>query len=185
MIVITSDHGEQFHDHGLWRHSNSMYQQLLHVPLLIKYPGQKAGSVVDAPVATIDIMPTILRTLGRDCQACEGRALQDVGTAGFDAPLFAYLMGRTDVRPVLRAIVANGWKLIRVQKPGVTTEELYHLESDPSEERDRRAAEPEIAAQLGHLIDTYELKAGPTPLPDTITLGVAETERLKALGYVQ
>src|SRR5439155_252101 len=100
LIIVTADHGEQFYDHGLWRHSNSLYQALLHVPLLVKYPNQHTPAVVDEPVASIDIMPTILRALGQGCPTCEGHPLQDAGRGSAPAR-FAYLMGHDEVRPVI------------------------------------------------------------------------------------
>jgi arylsulfatase len=184
LIVITADHGEQFQDHGLWRHSNSLYQQLLHVPLLIKYPGQKDGRTVTDWVATFDIMPTILRELGLPCTSCEGHALQDLVPGG-SRPILSYLMEREEVRPELRGIVMDGWKLIRASRNGVETEELYHVDADPADAHDLRQAHPEIAVRLSQALEAYELAAGPPPSPDSLTLPASEVGRLKALGYVQ
>jgi arylsulfatase len=185
LIVITADHGEQFYDHELWRHSNSLYQQLLHVPLIVKYPGQQRGEVVRDRVDTIDVLPTIMRALGDDCRSCEGRALQSVGTTPA-RPSYAYLMAHHEVRPVLRSVLSDGWKLIFAeQKDGKVTEELYDVAADPQEGEDQRLARADIASRLARLLETYEAEAGPTPAADTIELGPAETQRLRALGYVQ
>jgi arylsulfatase A-like enzyme len=184
MIIVTSDHGEQFQDHGLWRHSNSLYQQLLHVPLIVKYPGQKEGEIVTDWVATFDIMPTILRQLGLPCADCEGQALQDL-VPGSSRPILAYLMDREEVRPVLRGIVVDGWKYIHSTRKGVETEELYHVDTDPVDAHDQRQAHPEIAARLAQALASYEAAAGPPPVADSLTLPADEVGRLKALGYVQ
>jgi arylsulfatase len=186
LIIVTSDHGEQFAEHGLWRHSNSLYQQLLHVPLMVKYPGQRTGRVVDGSVSTIDVMPTVLRTLDAPCPTCEGRPLQDA-QAGVDATraIFSYLMDHDEVRPVMRGVVADGWKLVREEKHDGTTEQLFHLTDDPEDQNDVRASHPEVATRLAGLISDYEAAAGPAPTADSITLKPAELERLRALGYVQ
>jgi arylsulfatase A-like enzyme len=63
LIVITSDHGEEFLCHGSLGHGNSLYQELIHVPLIIKLPPSYKKpiiSVIDEPASIIDIMPTIL-----------------------------------------------------------------------------------------------------------------------------
>jgi len=184
LIIVTADHGEQFYDHGLWRHSNSLYQALLHVPLLVKYPNQHAPAVVSEPVASIDIMPTILRALGQDCPGCEGHPLQEAGRTS-NAPRFAYLMGHDDVRPVIRSVTADGWKLILADKEGLPHEQLFRLETDPKELDDQRAAHPEVATRLASLLNKYEAAAGPTVSSQSIKLNAAETQRLRALGYVQ
>ena len=184
LIIVTADHGEQFYDHGLWRHSNSLYQALLHVPLLVKYPNQHAPNVVDEPVASIDIMPTILRALGQGCPTCEGHPLQEAGRASAP-PRFAYLMGHNEVKPVIRCVVAEGWKLILADKEGLPREQLFRLDADPTEANDQRAAHPEVATRLAALLDGYEAAAGPTVSSESIKLQPAETQRLRALGYVQ
>ena len=184
LIVVTADHGEQFYDHGLWRHSNSLYQALLHVPLLVKYPNQHTASVVNDPVASFDIMPTILRVLGEGCPTCEGHPLQEAGKTSAP-PRFAYLMGHDDVKPVIRSVVADGWKLILADKQGLPPRQLFRLDTDPNETDDQLVAHPEVATRLASLIDRYEATAGPTVSSETIKLAPAETQRLRALGYVQ
>jgi arylsulfatase A-like enzyme len=183
LIIITSDHGEQFQEHGLWRHSNSLYQQLLHVPLIVKYPRQRSAVMVNRTVATIDIVPTILRVLGGQCTDCEGQPLQDAQTAQA-RPVFAYVMDRDNVRPIMRSVVDGGWKLIQRLDGAAMREELYRLDGDPKETRDLRAAHPEVAARLQHLLQRYETAAGPAPEADRIAIDESDIELLQALGYV-
>ena len=184
LIIITSDHGEQFDEHGLWRHSNSLYQALLHVPLLIKYPRQRQGVVVDDWVATVDIVPTIMHEVGGSCDGCDGRPLQDLVRGG-ERPIFAYTMARDVVRPVMRSVVAGGWKLIQVERHGVMREELFHVASDPRELHDVGRQHPDIVAGLRRTLESYEATAAPAPTPEVITIQGADAERLKALGYIQ
>jgi arylsulfatase A-like enzyme len=66
MIVITADHGEEFWDHGSVGHGHSVYDELLHVPLVVKVPGitQQTTAVTDA-VGLVDVLPTVLDVLGQ------------------------------------------------------------------------------------------------------------------------
>ncbi|HJQ35783.1 MAG TPA: sulfatase [Thermoanaerobaculia bacterium] len=65
LIIFTSDHGEEFFDHGGWGHGHSLYRELLHVPLIVKFPGnQHAGTVVETNVQHVDIVPTVLQAAG-------------------------------------------------------------------------------------------------------------------------
>ncbi|MEJ2480642.1 MAG: sulfatase-like hydrolase/transferase, partial [Acidihalobacter sp.] len=65
LLVITSDHGEQFGEHGKWVHANSLYEEVLRVPLYMRYDGIiPAGIVLDNPVQNFDLMPTILEWAG-------------------------------------------------------------------------------------------------------------------------
>jgi arylsulfatase A-like enzyme len=63
VIVIVADHGEQFGEHSLAGHSNSVYEQLLHVPLIVRLPGEKPGRISE-PVSTADLYATLLRAVG-------------------------------------------------------------------------------------------------------------------------
>ncbi len=185
LIIVTADHGEQFQDHGLWRHSNSMYQQLLHVPLMVKYPGQREGRVVEDQVAAIDIVPTVLRTLGAPCATCEGRALQDAAGGDLGRPFFSYFMDHEEVRPTMRSVLEDGWKLVRMEKNGAEREELFNVDMDPFDVNDLRESRPDVALRLARALTDYEATAGPAPAADSIKLKPAELERLRALGYVQ
>jgi len=129
-------------------------------------------------------MPTVLRELGEGCPSCEGRALQTVG-AGDPPPLFTYLMGKEELRPMIRSVTAHGWKLIQTRKPHDASDRLFNVDRDPEEAVDELVQHNDIAAYLAGLLDTYEAKAGPTLVAQAINLKPAETERLRALGYVQ
>jgi arylsulfatase len=185
MIIITSDHGEHFGEHGLWHHGSSVYQPLLHVPLVVKYPGQQDGRVIHHRVASIDLVPSILRLLGRECATCEGRPLTEAGTDGEHA-LFAYKMNSRGTRPLFQAVVAGGWKLTRAHlENGIIRDELFHLDIDPDEKNDLLASHAEIAHRLETMLEDYESSVGMTPSGIDIAPDPADVERLRALGYVE
>ena len=62
-FVITSDHGEEFGERGSWGHAHTLYAEQLHIPLIMSGPGLSA-QVIDTPVGTQDIAPTLLRWAG-------------------------------------------------------------------------------------------------------------------------
>jgi arylsulfatase A-like enzyme len=65
LVIVTSDHGESFREHGLVTHGTSLYRELIHVPLVIWWPGHvPAGQKIDRPVSTASLPATILDLLG-------------------------------------------------------------------------------------------------------------------------
>jgi len=81
MIVFVSDHGEEFLDHGDWVHGHALYDELVRVPLVVKYPrNRNAGRRVESQVQLLDVLPTILKSQGLpvpDPPAIAGRPLDE------------------------------------------------------------------------------------------------------------
>lgn len=76
LIVMVSDHGEEFHEHGLWRHGRTLYEEQLEVPLVMHLPGgEKRGQRVSAQVAHIDMFSTLLEIAGAAVPDNDGRSL--------------------------------------------------------------------------------------------------------------
>lgn len=76
LIVVLSDHGEEFHEHGLWRHGRTLYEEQLEVPLVMRLPGgEKKGERISAQVAHIDIFSTLLTIAGVPVPSNDGRSL--------------------------------------------------------------------------------------------------------------
>jgi arylsulfatase A-like enzyme len=80
LIIFVSDHGEQFHEHGGMFHGHSIYNEEVHVPLIVKFPGGRySGRQCSAAVSQVDILPTILDYLGIDMPAgIDGISLLDL-----------------------------------------------------------------------------------------------------------
>ncbi len=134
MVVMTTDHGEMLGDHRIIFKGPVHYEGLLRVPLIVRGPDVAAGAVVDDPVGTIDLAPTMLRAAGVDVpDHMEGEPLFDLdGTPtrrehvltedDFDAVL----------RVPLRTITTERHKLTAyLDAPGQG--ELYDLVEDPGE----------------------------------------------------
>jgi len=160
-VVVTSDHGDMFGEHGLWAHGNSVYEEVVRIPLLVRYPGvTAAGLTVDAPAQNIDIMPALLEWAGAApvagldgvslASAAAGRpvASHDVFSevdGVRDAGNWAYWLAPRDT---LHSIRRGEYKFIH-HVGHETADELYRLgPASPYEQQNVIAAEPQVAAQL-------------------------------------
>jgi arylsulfatase A-like enzyme/HEAT repeat protein len=131
VVLITADHGEEFHDHGGVYHGSSLYDEQVRVPLILLAPSLPAARIA-APVESIDIAPTLLGLLGIQVPASmRGRDLRALAT-GSDpdrGPVFSAVIHK-------KMVVRWPYKLIADLRFGLF--ELYDLERDPRE-RDNRA----------------------------------------------
>jgi len=111
IVVVTSDHGEEFQEHGSWGHGHSVYQELLGVPLMFRWTGViPAGLRVGPVVSTIDIGPTVLEATGVPIpEQFEGRSL--LGFMRGDWPTGPYV-AFSDFLDHRRVIRGGDWKLI-------------------------------------------------------------------------
>ena len=147
-IVITADHGEEFWDHGEFFHGQSLYDELLHVPLIVHVPGiVPAGTVVERPVRMIDLAPSLLEWAGLPRPATfEGRPLSQILAAAND-PGDALIATATQAQfPTRYAIRVGGLKLIESLDTG--NRELFDVTNDPDEKRNLAAERPDDLAKL-------------------------------------
>jgi len=158
IVIVTSDHGEQFGEHGLFDHANSLYRAVLHVPLVISYPGTvPAGLRVEAPVSLVDLASTVLDLTGTADGApapLPGRTLASHwgGTpSATGTPVFAEVSKGINTAPWLpvsrgrmTSVLMNGWHYVR---NGDGTEELYDFAHDPAE-AENRATDTSVAGAL-------------------------------------
>jgi len=187
LIVVTADHGEAFGEHNLAAHGVSTYQDQVHVPLLIKYPGRSHARVVTTPVSHIDILPTVLDTLGFPIPAhLPGRSLRNFETAE-ERSLFSESFPTkpdTDVNPRLnrteRAIRYGIYKLILSDKG---KHEFFNIADDPQELHPLAAGvipqAQEMESNLRAMIRLIPRQIVPPPA------GAEQLKTLKGLGYVR
>ena len=186
LVIVVSDHGEELMEHGGIGHRwlASVSQELIHVPLLIKFPGNAgAGRVIDAPVSLVDIVPTIRAALGQPpLEELPGVDLAQM--LGRGAPeereLFCELV---EPGVKIHCAVAYPWKLVLSEAGGAAR--LYDLSRDPGEETDLAAARPEIVGRLTAALAVSSGKDGPLwPKPGSASLSADELTRLRGLGYL-
>ncbi len=184
MIIITSDHGEALGERNLLGHGTSVYQDQVHVPLLIKYPDRREPDVVTQPVSLVDLMPTVLSAVGLETPAgVQGEPLQRLGDPA-ERPVFSESFAHRGYKGrferVERAIVAKCAKLV-VSTRG--RPELYDLADDPGETRNLfREGEPRARDLMTRL--TEWVRAIPPLGKEAPQLDLDTLRRLKALGYV-
>jgi arylsulfatase A-like enzyme len=153
IIIFTSDHGEQFGEHGLRGHGNSLYRQLLQVPLVIWYaPGVPAGTRVEPTASLNRLAATVLELAGLEPGPRNiGPSLVPLWRVPADtAPdplIYAENRGYTFIQSVIRGDL----HYIRDAKH---RDRLFDLETDPREERDLAAARPEAVSEFRTLADS-------------------------------
>ncbi|MEM1029283.1 MAG: sulfatase [Myxococcota bacterium] len=134
-VIVSSDHGEAFGEHDMWKHAFALWEVLTHVPLIIKVPGGKAQRI-DARRSQLDLAPTILDLLEvpiPDGQFVGKSMVPELRGAEPDnrEPILLDLPPDT-YNPPTRAAIAGDFKLI--DDPGPKYK-LYHLTKDPGETR--------------------------------------------------
>ncbi len=196
LVIVTSDHGEAFYEHGRFLHTKMLYEEFLRVPLVVKWPTSADGflPVVDAPVSLIDLAPTLVDGLAIEDERAryQGRSL--LPPARGEPPptrvVYAYTSGETnpdwDPKPQY-AVRAGDFKLIRDDRYDRIA--LHRLSTDPGETEDLSLREGFYAAWLTQVL--RQTQAHNTGL--LLALGGAATEdldaetvrRLRALGYLR
>ncbi len=171
IVALVSDHGEEFMEHGAIDHGYSIYQEQLHVPFMIHFPGQKSRVDVSAPVRTIDLFPTIFDALGYDqLPDVDGKSLLPYlrGEAS-DPP--GPLLAESDYRLYvhLRALRKGDYKLILDLGDGSV--ELFDVVKDPGETKNLAADDKKRAYEMEQELRGELLKWQADP---TVYLGRAE-----------
>ncbi len=202
MIIITSDHGDEIFDHGGWQHSHTLYNELIRVPLIVKFPFQKfKGKRVSKNVRLIDIAPTILDVLGIDINKypMDGGSLIPIlrGKEKKERECFSEIYYSPD-RPHIPqriSLVYGDYKLIVNQiipelekffdypTPPLHPFEFYNLKNDPYEKNNLYSEDNQTAKLMLEMIKEYKKKTPPKVEKGTIDEELKE--KLKALGYIE
>lgn len=182
LIIIVGDHGESLGEHAEKTHGIFLYDATVHVPLILKLPGQEhAGTVVKRQVRTIDILPTVLDLVSiRGHDRFDGESLRrsiltkEIG----ERPVF----GETDY-PVhfgwapIRSIRKNGFKFIEAPRP-----ELFNVAADPNELDNIYEVRPATARTLHEILAAEPVVS---VLKRTRRMDQQSIGQLRALGYLE
>ena len=190
LIVLTADHGEEFEDHGRWQHGLTLYQEQLHVPLVVKQPANlKAGQRRTEMVSLTDVAPTLLEAVGINPPATmTGRSLRpwrnQKELAQLNRPAFADLAREPQWRSV-NAVILDDTKLIQnhtydLPRP---SRELYDLGTDPDENLNLETARSVISGFLETLI--RQAAAVEQHEAPAARLSAEDEDMLRALGYLE
>ncbi len=180
LVVVISDHGEEFGEHGGLGHGKTLYREVLDVPWILRLPGLTAGRRIATPAAHLDVMPTILGALGIPAGA-DLRGIDRLAPEPRTNPLFAALEyeGRQG-----GSVRLGNWHLVEPwsRKFG-RAPKLFDLLSDPGETRDLAHEKPVRAGYLRMLLRAEQL-AERKRFSVSAPLGAEERKALEALGYL-
>ena len=185
IIIVTSDHGDEFFEHGHKGHRVNLYNSTLQIPLIVRFPQARwGGERVSVPVSLVDLVPTLLAWLSVDPPTViNGRSLiplLDPQTGDATRVVFADLVSEQ------KTMISGNWKLL-VGPRGADATELYDLAEDPNERNDRSLDEPERTEDM---VDTLQLwlalaqKQGRGRDRETIEYDDETRQVLESLGYI-
>jgi arylsulfatase A-like enzyme len=187
LFVITSDHGEEFQEHGGLLHGRTQYQEVMRVPLILAGPGLPAGAVVSQAVHGVDVAPTLLACLGvesgveRDgidlSPAWQGQVLP--ARTLFGEADHNNLVDGKEVNDTKKMVRSGLEKLLYDTHTGRT--ELYDLSSDPREHQDLAVARAQRATELRAELERF--LAGAVRAERIAPPTAEEQSLLDALGY--
>ena len=197
LIVVTADHGEGFYEHGFWQHSEVIYGEVSHIPLIVKWPGNSPQGRVDQVVDQLHIFPTILEAAALPTPhdrtglaavvssgSSSGSALTEITWEGNErrgaAMKVAVRKGPMKYVATFEGDVSDPEFVSRLVK-----EELYDLSADRGETNDlfgREDAEALRSEVRSFLEDVRRLRAGDGS--GAIVLDEEMRDRLRALGYL-
>lgn len=193
VVVVTADHGDEFFEQGQYGHGNLPYEQLVQIPLIIRFPDDtEAGTVIDQMVRSIDILPTVFEYAGVSptesmVERMDGRSLVPLLRYEESDPGIKHAVTEKRVRDTddfRIAIRTEHWKYI--YDGTIKKTKLYDLDADPDEVEDVSAEESSVADQFRGLLQNRFERIRATSegidVPNFET-EVGVEERLRALGY--
>ncbi|HVS17220.1 MAG TPA: sulfatase [Planctomycetota bacterium] len=182
VVVLTSDHGEEFLEHGTLKHGYQLFEESLRVPLVLRVPGATPRREAQAVAQHIDLAPTLLELVGLPVPSVfQGRSLVPLVRG---EPLEeTVVVSATAWRGIDLVCARKGrWKLIVDRADG--SEQLFDLVEDPGETRDLLHGQEAIAGMLRAAIERAETPPAGVTLSGLEGQGDPDAERaLKALGY--
>jgi len=188
IIIVTSDHGEGFKEHGRLRHGYKPYIELVHVPLIMKGPGIPRNRTYENSIQHIDIVPTVLEILNiRQRKEMQGKSLLALMKNCENKEDFkTYSFGRARKKPQIRfsmSLRTKEWTYIMNQR---RPDELYNRIDDPKEQKNLIKKRPFIAQKLKkELGDFIALTSeGKPQVAEKVRIDEELKEQLKSLGYL-
>jgi arylsulfatase A-like enzyme len=186
LIVLVADHGEEFLERGWLGHTRTLYDELVRVPLIVRWPGgDAAGSRVEQPVSLVAIAGTVLEVAG--VQREEGVASLRRAPGGpvfFEVDFVGDDEANAAKETHKKGVVSDGFKLIVDDASGAA--ELYDLMRDPAETRDVSTALPARVAALHEMLRAHLAAESARRLDaERVEHSAAEREQLRALGYIE
>jgi len=197
LVIFTADHGEEFMGHGWIGHTRTLYDELLHVPLIFSLPGVLDAALVRSPVSLLDVAPTVLDLLGSAAPAAwQGRSLVPLlsGAATSEPARLVFSevsygpKGESKKKQAMEkrahktSLVLGELKMIHDRLSGRW--ELYRRAEDPGEQRDLYSESDRAQGVLKSKILEFEASRGQSEL-GAVKLDAGEMDQLEKLGYLR
>jgi arylsulfatase A-like enzyme len=183
IVLLTADHGEEHWDHNGFEHGHTLYEELVHVPLIVWGPGVRPGRI-DDPISLIDVPPTLLAAVGAPAiDAAPGLSLWPLLTTGEITPARPLLAERPRYGPDRSAVIRWPYKAVIDLTGGPSR--LFDLSADPGERVNLSAKYPGMMASLRSEATRQAATRPRRAAPHVVTLDNGTRERLRALGYLE
>ena len=178
LLIVTADHGEELYDHQGWGHGHALWEEIVHVPLIVKFPRGRRPMELTGPIAhltqAVDLLPSIVRFAGGAVpQQLPGTDIFSGGSRGWSVSETRHDWALTE----------GPWKYM----DGRAGVRLYRLDEDPAEQRNLASEHPEQVADMKAKVEAlFTQYAGQTHAGrefDT-TLDPKKEEVLRSLGYL-
>lgn len=190
LIIITADHGESFGEHDLMLHGVSLYEDNIHVPLLIKYPfAEKRKGIVNEPVSLTGLAPTILSyTKIPIPKPIQGSSFSDLPSQkiiaqNFRDPRWGKREELKRFDQDLISLIDGDFKII---KSIGGKNQLYNIKIDPREQKNLIGENPQVATRLLTTLDAHIKNLGLLKKKDNpLELNQIQIQNLKGLGYIK
>ena len=168
LVVFVADHGEEFQDHGGFGHNPKLYQEVVRVPLVVKFPDSfdqpgLRGSVHEPRVSQVDVLPTLMDAVGielrePDLKKLAGTSLLATVLNPPSDPNDVITISEANVSGTYSKSITQGdWKYVRTWLP-YQEERLFDLAADPLELRDLSPGDPPKLAELRELLSSYVMR---------------------------
>lgn len=186
LIVFTADHGEEFLERGdYWiGHTKKLYQEQIHVPLIVKLPESNEQRIVHEYVGLIDLMPTVIDYAGLWIPKTYRHEGQIIDASSALEPGKRIIMSETRRWVVLQSATWRGWKLIL--DPYTKSKQLFDLQKDPAESENLAAKNNEALQEMEVTLQKWnsQMRSRRTEA-ERPTFAEEQKKHLRSLGYLQ
>jgi arylsulfatase A-like enzyme len=197
LIVLTADHGEAFYEHGSWQHGWTLFDEVVRIPLIVKWPGAGRPPRVNHLASQVDIFATLLQYAGIPAPHARSTSLEALGERERRYVVSEFLATPDPAKPPHKKVAfrSESQKYIVTFRTGdddltvseIESEELYDLAKDPGELQDLFPRTADEASELRRVLHTY-LEQSRAQRGKAVGQAVDEDEllrqRLRSLGYL-